>query len=552
MKLFSQLFHDLDNLTKTNDRIDRLVTYFEEALPEDALWVSWFLSGNRMKGIIKTGELRSFAAQRCGLPLWLVEDSHEKVGDLAETITLLVANPLKSKAGSLDSTIRNYLLPLRGKDTAERKLLLFDAWENLSHSEMLPFHKLVTGGFRMGVSKGNLCKALARVGGVEPAVIAQRLAGNWNWEDSSFEDIIASAGDGDRNLGKPYPFCLASPLQEKVETLGHLDEWQVEWKWDGIRAQLLSLGGGRGMIWSRGEESMEESFPELTECLPHFPQDICLDGEILAWGHEGLRSFARLQKRLGRKNPGPGILKKDSVRFHAYDLLRLDGEDLRTQPLSRRRALLEEIFAKTPCHLPLGLSETVQASGWDKLAKLREQARERGVEGFMLKKKASLYECGRVKGSWYKWKVDPFLADMVVVSAQLGHGKRANMYTDYTLAVLDETGDFVTVAKAYSGLTQQEITEVDRYIRKNITGKYGPVRGVKPGLVFEVAFEGAQSSGRHKSGVALRFPRIHRWRKDKKPEEVDTLEVIRAYAGMQDFSTSKDLKIDDDGNLLLF
>jgi DNA ligase 1 len=552
MNLFSKLFHDLDNLTKTNDRLDRLVTYFETAPPQDALWVCWFLSGNRIKGAIKTGELRSFVAEWTALPLWLVEECHQRVGDLAETISLLVKSPSRSEACSLDATIRKYLLPLRGKNSIGRKLLLSDTWSHLSNAEMLPFHKLVTGGFRMGVSKGNLCKALARVSGVEPAIIAQRLAGDWSCDDISFADVISSSVSQNVNPYKPYPFCLASPVLDKVESLGSLSEWQVEWKWDGIRAQFLSLGGGRGMIWSRGEEAIEESFPELTNCLLYLPQDICLDGEILAWGHEGLRPFTRLQKRLGRKSPGPSILKKEPVCFHAYDLLRLEGEDLRGLPLAERRKKLEEVFEKIPKHLPLGLSEIVNSTGWDELSKIREESRDRGVEGFMVKRNSSFYESGRVKGSWYKWKVDPFLADMVVVSAQLGHGKRANLYSDYSLAVWDNTGDLVTVAKAYSGLTKKEIEEVDRYIRKNITGKYGPVRSVKPGIVFEVAFEGAQSSGRHKSGVALRFPRIHRWRKDKKPEEADSLDTIRGFAGIQDVSLSEHQRVDENGNLLLF
>ena len=552
MNMFAKLFHDLDNLTKTNDRLDRLVEYLKSASPHDALWVCWFLSGNRIKGAIRTGELRSFVAGWAVLPVWLVEECHQRVGDLAETISLLVKGPSESKAGSLDSTIRKHLLPLRGKDSADRKLLLSDTWSHLSDFEMLPFHKLLTGGFRMGVSKGNLYKALARVGGVEPSLIAQRLAGDWSCDDLSFADVISSSLSRDTNPYKPYPFCLASPVLEEVESLGSLHEWQVEWKWDGIRAQFFSLGGGRGMIWSRGEEAIEESFPELTKCLPYLPQDICLDGEILAWGYDGLRPFARLQKRLGRKSPGASILKRESVRFHAYDLLRLEGNDLRTLPLSKRRKKLEEVFAKIPNHLPLGLSEIVNASGWDELSKKREQSRDRGVEGFMLKRNTSSYESGRVKGSWYKWKIDPFLADMVVVSAQLGHGKRANLYSDYSLAVWDNTGSLVTVAKAYSGLTKKEIEEVDRYIRKNITGKYGPVRSVRPGIVFEVAFEGAQSSGRHKSGVALRFPRIHRWRQDKKPKDADSLDTIRGFAGIQDICLTENQGIDENGNMLLF
>ena len=553
MKKFASLFHDLDSMTKTNDRLDRLVTYFKNACPTDSIWVCWFLAGNRIKGAIKTGELRSFLSEKVNLPVWLIEECHDRVGDLAETVSLLAGSDSGNKALGLNETIRKFLLPLRAMDTEERKRTLYQAWEHLATDEMLPFHKLLTGGFRMGVSKGNLCKALAKVGGVEPAVIAQRLSGNWNCDDLTMEDILDPTDEEKDGMNRPFPFCLASPLQEKIESLGEIEDWQVEWKWDGIRAQLLTTGGGAGMLWSRGEESIDESFPEVLECIPYLPSGLCMDGEILAWGGEGLRSFSRLQKRLGRKNPGPAIQRKEPIRFQAYDLLRVDGEDLRSLPMAERRKRLEDLLAKMPGHLPLGLSPLVEEKSWKQLELRRKESRDRGVEGFMLKRKDSKYESGRVKGAWFKWKVDPFLADMVVVSAQLGHGKRANLYSDYSLAVWDDSGNLVTVAKAYSGLSNEEIEEVDKFVRKNITGKFGPVRGVNPSLVFEIAFEGAQSSGRHKSGVALRFPRINRWRKDKKIEEADTLETIRGYARMNEIVREENgQKSDADGNLLLF
>jgi DNA ligase-1 len=553
MKKFAALFHDLDSMTKTNDRLDRLVTYFENACHEDSIWVCWFLAGNRIKGAIKTGELRSFLSEKVNLPLWLIEECHDRVGDLAETVSLLAGSDSGNQSFGLNKIIREFLLPLRAMDTEERKTTLYRAWDQLSMDEMLPFHKLLTGGFRMGVSKGNLCKALARVGKVEPAVIAQRLSGNWTCDDLTMEDILDPPDEGIDGMNRPFPFCLASPLQEKATSLGEVKDWQVEWKWDGIRAQLLTTGGGGGMLWSRGEESIDESFPEVLECIPYLPPGLCMDGEILAWGREGLRSFSRLQKRLGRKNPGPSIQRKEPVRFQAYDLLRVDGKDLRSLPMGERRKKLEDLLNKMPGHLPLGISPLVQEKSWENLEIRRKESRDRGVEGFMLKRKDSKYESGRVKGAWFKWKVDPFLADMVVVSAQLGHGKRANLYSDYSLAVWDESGRLVTVAKAYSGLSNEEIEEVDKFVRKNITGKFGPVRGVNPSLVFEIAFEGAQASGRHKSGVALRFPRIHRWRKDKKIEEADTLEMIRGYAGMNENITMEGgHKTDADGNLLLF
>ena len=551
MREFSQLFHDLDESTKTNDRIDQLVKYLMEAAPEDSIWVCWFLAGNRIKGAIKTSELRTFASERSGLPQWLLEECHDRVGDLAETISLLVATEGSGEILSLSEWIIKFIEPMIGMDTEERRENIFRVWDFLGEQDFLPFHKLLTGGFRMGVSKGNLCKALARVGGVQPAIIAQRLTGNWSPKTLSLEGILNSGDDEDR-LCQPFPFCLANPLQEEAENLGRLEDWQVEWKWDGIRAQLINRGG-TCMIWSRGDESVGHSFPEVMNAGKWLPGDLCMDGEILAWGQDGLRSFSRLQARLGRKEPGPTILKREPVRFQAYDLLRLDGMDMRKVSLEERRKKLEAILSSLPPDFPIGLSPLVEEESWASLRKLREESRNRGVEGFMLKKKDSSFESGRVKGCWYKWKVDPYLADMVVVSAQLGHGKRSNLYSDYSLAVWDEQGELVTVAKAYSGLSDNEIEKVDRFVRKNITGKFGPVRSVKPNLVFEIAFEGVRSSGRHKSGVALRFPRINRWRTDKKIEDADTLEIIRGFTGIKEETKMADgTKVDQEGNLLLF
>lgn len=550
MKGFSELFHDLDEMTKTGERITRMVKYFEDAHEEDASWASWFLAGNRIKGVVKTGQLREWASQRSGWPVWLIDECYERVGDLAETLSLLIGGNKEAAPTSLSEVVREILLPLAHADRSEKAESLKRAWDRLRPMDLLPFHKLLTGGFRIGVSRGNLCKALAEVGQVDPAIIAQRISGDWDPGIRKFEQIVGEERPED-SWCRPFPFCLASPLQKEPETLGDLNDWWVEWKWDGIRCQFLNEENG-GLLWTRGDESVGESFPELLNLSPHLPAGLAIDGEILAWGPEGMRPFSRLQKRLGRKQPGPSILKKEPVRFMAYDLLRMEGVDMRTLPFLDRRKRLQSILEELPGGFPLQLSMPVESTDWDKLAKKREESRDRGVEGLMLKRRDSVYSTGRVKGDWYKWKVDPYVADMVVVGAQLGHGKRANIYSDYTLAVLDQQGEMVTVAKAYSGLSDVELKEVDRYVRKNVTGKFGPVRSVRPGIVFEVAFEGARSSGRHKSGIALRFPRIQRWRQDKKPEEVDTLENLLGYARMGERVREDGTKTDDAGNLLLF
>ncbi len=550
MKLFSRLFHDLDELTKTNERIDRLARYFEESDPVDSIWACWFLAGNRIKRAIKTSELRSFASGRTGFPDWLVAESHDRVGDLAETLSLLVDQHRSGRSIALNEVVETFIQPLVFMDSMGRKELINQAWDTLGSEALLPFHKLLTGAFRMGVSKGNLCKALAQVGNLEPALVAQRLAGDWTPGTLSMEEILDL--EQTESACQPFPFYLSYPVENTPSgELGSLDEWQVEWKWDGIRAQLIKRDG-RVMIWSRGEESVGDSFPEIMLAANALPSDVCLDGEILAWGKDGLRSFSRLQRRLGRKTPGPGILKKEPVRFQAYDLLRLDGVDLRELPLSDRRKKLEEVVKALPSDFQLGLSPLVLEESWSALSELHAQSRDRGVEGFMLKRKNSSYKSGRVKGDWYKWKVDPLHADMVVVSAQLGRGKRSELYSDYSLAVWSDSQELVVVAKAYSGLSDKELKEVDRFVRANVTGRFGPVRGVRPEIVFEVAFEGVRFSGRHKSGVALRFPRIKRWRKDKKAAEADTLESVRSLVQSTVSLNPEGPKTDEDGNLLLF
>ncbi|MEK9773429.1 MAG: ATP-dependent DNA ligase [Opitutae bacterium] len=550
MQGFAELFHDLDGMTKTGDRIGCMTKYFREADSKDAGWAAWFLAGNRIKGAVRTGELRELAASRLGLPLWLLEESYERVGDLAETLSLLIRGNPDAQAISLSEVVEEILFPLGTADPMQRQEILVETWSKLRSIDLLPFHKLLTGGFRIGVSRGNLCRALAEVAGVDPAVISQRISGEWDPREKTFDRIVGEEREED-GWCRPFPFCLASPLQEKPEALGDPKDWWAEWKWDGVRCQLLSEEN-HGLLWTRGEESTGESFPELLEMIPHLPAGLVIDGEILAWGPEGLRSFNRLQKRLGRKEPGPSLVKKEPVQFMAYDLLRKERKDLRKLPFQVRRKMLQDLVTALPQGFPIRLSPPVPGATWVAWGQSREESRQRGVEGLMLKHKDSVYSSGRVKGDWYKWKIDPFVADMVVVGAQLGHGKRANLYSDYTLAVLDGKGEFVTVAKAYSGITDEELREIDRYVRKNITGKFGPVRGVRPGIVFEVAFEGVRASGRHKSGIALRFPRIQRWRKDKDPKEVDTLENLLGYARMGEPNHGEGPRSDDAGNLLLF
>ena len=533
MKEFTKLFQSVDSVSGTNERIRYLREYFEQSKPEDSIWACWFLDGNRIKNLIRLKDLKMLAADVCNLPLWLVEDSHEVVGDLAETLSLLVRRFAKGKAPiPLSDVVKKFILPLSGMDVEEKCQTIKMAWERLRPEDLLPYHKLITGAFRMGISNGNLCRALGQVNNVSPSIIAQRMMGKWQPQDRTLQDIIGVAST-DEDLNAPVPFCLASPLVSEVDSLGGKEEWQIEWKWDGIRAQLIKSHSGT-LIWSRGGESVGETFPEIMEAAKLLPEGVCLDGEILAWNQNGLMRFHDLQRRLGRKSPSIQIQTTVPTRFIAYDIMRHEGKDLREKPLVGRRQLLEKLINSLPSQYPIGISRPVDADSWEEYQTLRDQSRENGVEGFMLKHCKSNYISGRKKGGWFKWKIAPLEADMVLVGAQMGHGRRANIFSDYSLAVWDKEG-LVVVTKAYSGLTDNEIKEVDQQIRKNITGKSGPVRHVKPMMVFQVAFEGVQHSRRRKTGLGLRFPRIQRWRKDKLPEDASHLKEIMELGQMQEF-----------------
>jgi DNA ligase-1 len=526
MKAFARLYAELDATTATRGKLDALTRYFATAALEDAAWAVYFLSGGKPKQLVPTKVLRALAIEQAGIPDWLFEESYQAVGDLAETIAHLLPAASGSTDAPLAEWVEERLLPLRGLDEASMRARVVAAWTALDTLERFVFNKLVTGSFRVGVSKQLVIRALAAAFALDPQRIAERLAGTWTPSPGAFLNLVAKEGDA-RAAGAPYPFFLAHPLQMEPASLGERDAWQAEWKWDGVRAQLVRRAGEL-YLWSRGEELMSERFPELVAAGRALPEGTVLDGEVLVWreGEASPRPFAALQARLNRKSVGAKLLAETPVAFLAYDLLERDGADLRTAPLAARRAALEALLG-TSAGWPLTLSPIVAALSWEALAAARDEARKRGVEGLMLKRLASAYGVGRTRGDWWKWKLDPMSVDAVLVYAQRGHGRRASVYTDYTFAVWD--GDaLVPFAKAYSGLTDAEFREVDAFVRKNTFEKFGPVRSVKPELVFEIGFEGIQRSPRHKSGIAVRFPRMLRWRSDKRPEEADGLDALRA------------------------
>jgi DNA ligase-1 len=527
MKAFAELFTALDTTNKTNAKLDILKKYLAEAPDEDKLWLLALFSGKRPRRQVTTTQLRQWAAEAANIPDWLFEESYHITGDLAETIALILPSPTGTHNQTLSSWI-DMLQSLGELDEESKKAKLMEAFKQLSAQERFVFIKLMTGGFRIGISQQLITRAVAEVCQIDKAEVAHRLMGNWEPQQTTFRQLIF-AENIEESLSKPYPFCLAHPLdEEKISNLGAPEEWLAEWKWDGIRGQLI-VRQGQLFIWTRGEELVTDKYPELSP-LATIPISCVLDGELMAWKNDAPLPFAELQKRIGRKTVSKKMLAEVPVVFVAYDLLEYKGNDMRNRPLAERRQILEQIVTQT-AHPALQISPTLVFQTWDELAAIRLTAREHTAEGLMLKKLASTYQTGRVRGHWWKWKVQPLSIDGVLIYAQKGHGKRATLYTDYTFGVWD--GDrLVTFAKAYSGLTDKEIAQVDAFIKKNTLEKFGPVRTVKPELVFEIGFEGIQASNRHKSGVALRFPRILRWRTDKKPEDANTLADLQALAAV--------------------
>ena len=530
MRRFSELISRLGAATKTNDKLDALTKYFDEAEDPDKVWMIAIFSGRRPKRIVSSTFLMECCLDITGLPAWLFEESYHTVGDLGETLSLLVP---ENSAPADTQPLRYYLeqlITLYSAADAEKRKFIFNSWNSMTRNEMFVFNKLITGNFRIGVSRQLVVNALARTSRRDPSFIAHRISGNWDPATISFSEILGEESST-QDHSRPYPFYLAYALEESPETLGSPSEWLVEWKWDGIRGEIIRRGGEL-FVWSRGEELMTEKFPEYHPLKELLPEGTVLDGEIICLSEASSDAidffplpFAALQTRIGRKNITKKQLTEAPVGFIAYDLLEWEGVDFRDHPQWERRVKLESLIKEI--HRPfLRLSPSIAFEKWDELTVIRSKSRETGSEGLMLKRKESVYQTGRKRGDWWKWKIEPLTVDAVMVYAQKGHGRRSNLYTDYTFAVRD--GDqLVTFAKAYSGLTDQEFNEVDSFVKRNSLEKFGPVRTVKPELVFEIAFEGIAGSGRHKSGVALRFPRISRGRKDQKPDEINTLADLR-------------------------
>ena len=533
MKNFARLIKTLDSTNKTTVKVQALTDYFLKATDTDKVWTIAILSHRRPPRPVNTTLLRTWASELAQIPLWLFEESYHIVGDLAETIALVIPAANQSSDKSLTVFLEE-MIALKKKTDDDKKAYLYENWKVLNYYERFVFTKLITGGFRIGVSQKLMTRALAKATEIDEDILAFKLMGNWDPNMITFQQLVLEENESDY-LSKPYPFYLAYAIEGDPQDLGDVSDWSAEHKWDGIRSQVI-LRNDELFVWSRGEELVTDKYPEFKKFIGTLPNGIVIDGEILPFPKGSIGTFNDLQTRIGRKTVTAALLKKVPVILKAYDLLEWEGKDLRKLPFIERRNLLEQLFSMirkdNQNEIPLYLSETMHFSTWEEVAIEREESRDKYSEGLMLKRKDSPYLVGRKKGDWWKWKVDPLTIDAVLTYAMRGHGRRSNLFTDYTFALWKEEDngekELVTFAKAYSGLTDAEFRKLDAWIKKNTLERFGPVRSVAPHHVFEIAFEGIALSKRHKSGIATRFPRMLRWRPDKNIHEANSLDDLKA------------------------
>jgi DNA ligase-1 len=522
MKLFAGLYRELDGSSRTGDKVAALTRYFRVAPPADAAWAIHFLSGRRPRLGVRRTDLRDWAARAAGIPDWLYDECATAVGDTAETINLIVPPGDGALGQGLAWWVEEKLLPLAGATPSDQRAIMLEAWQRLPARERFVWNKLVTGAFRVGVSRGLLVRGVAEALGVSQALVEERLMGDWRPTPGLLADLTADHSTS--TAANPKPFFLASPLEGPPASLGPRSDWQVEWKWDGIRCQVVRRGG-RAHVWTRGEELATDRFPEVAGLLDRLPEGTIIDGEMVACRDGSIMPFHDLQRRIGRVSVPGKLLREVPVALIAYDILEHAGSDIREESLGKRRALLESSLG--PMRGGHLMVSPVLDGDWYEIAGLRARAADHRAEGVMLKRLESPYRAGRVRGDWWKWKVDPRVIDAVLVMSRRGSGRRAGLFTDHTFAVW-KGDELVPVASAYSGLDDKEIRELDGIIRASGLEEFGPVRTVRPEHVFELAFEGIGRSPRHRSGVALRFPRISRWRRDKPPSQADRLETLEA------------------------
>ncbi|MGB0914279.1 MAG: cisplatin damage response ATP-dependent DNA ligase, partial [Phaeobacter italicus] len=467
--------------------------------------------------------LCEWAAEQADLPLWLLQESQAVVGDMAETIALVLPRPTCQSDISLSDLI-SLIADLATLREDQKRDRVQSVWDKLGVDERCLFNKLITGGFRVSVTQKQMARALARVSGLNETALIHRLAKGWKPDQISFAEFIAADSEGD-DASHPYPIFPTRPLEGLPPKLGLARNWVSEWKWDGIRGQLI-VRNRRHYIWSRSQELVTERFPELGRSADFLPDGTVIDGEIIAWQAGLPLPLNAVEKRIGRKTVPKALLRDAPCILMAFDLLEQDGIDLRPLPLKDRQARLQRLMRDVPCEAGLRLSEQIEFDDWNELTSIRAIARDRRTRGVMLKHRESPYPATPEQGNWRAWEVDPLTMDAVMIYAQSGQGRALTPVTELTLAVWSGN-ELVPIAKVRPELSTAELGELTAWIQKNTTQRFGPVRQVTPQQVFGLAFDTVCESPRHKSGISLRNPRLTRWHRDSPVQQATTLDDLR-------------------------
>jgi len=516
MEVFAALLEALVFTPSRNGKLRLMADFFATAADPERGWALAALTGELSFREAKASQIRDLAMTRVDPELfgW----SYDFVGDLAETVSLIwPERPGANRVPELSEIVEGLATATRGTVGA-----LLEPWlDALDATGRWALLKLVTSGLRVGVSARLAKTALAEFGAIEIAAIEAV----WHGLDPPYCDLFAWL---ERRAPRPEvgerpgfsPLMLANPLE--IEDLAALDPtaYRAEWKWDGIRVQLVGRGGER-RLYSRSADDIGAAFPDITSLIG---EDVVLDGELLVMRDGEVAPFNDLQQRLNRKVVNSTMLRDYPAWVRLYDILSLGGVDLRPLSFTERRRRLDEWYGAVP-RPRFDLSPLIPFASWNELEALREGARARAIEGLMLKRADSPYVAGRPKGPWFKWKRGALTADTVLMYAQRGHGKRSSFYSDYTFGAWRDD-QLVPVGKAYSGFTDDELGRLDKWVRHHTVNRYGPVLEVEPSLVLEIAFDSIHRSARHKSGLAMRFPRVHRIRWDKPYREADTVAAL--------------------------
>ncbi len=592
---FTRLFNELDETNHTVEQLAALERYFKAAPAADAAWALHLLIGAKAPRALKNSQLREWISTVADLPTWLVDESCETVGDIAETLALLLPDPPTVPAGgslALHRLITERLLPLAGLGPEARRDLVVTTWRELDGAQRFIWNKLITGSFRIGVSRTQVARALGKTAGVSASVMAHRLLGFQEPTEAAFRALLA-AESANENFG-PYPFQTANAIKSaepagdptiesldlfprlvgapgtgptitRPEELGSASDWQAEWLLDGLRVQVMRRGDAV-LIWSQDEELLNPEFPEIAEAAQLLPDGTVLDGDLVVWPASDVCPGTRadIQQRLSHATPGAGLQRKLPVVFIAQDIIEAAEIDQRGRPLlARRRQLAEvlapaadrhretqatrpasgstdgsqmDLFGSPPAaaahHAPFRFraASLVSFGSWEQLASLRREARDHGAAGLILKRTESCYGASVETSAWWIWPIEPLRINAVLIAALPGHGNSPRAFSDYTFAVWCDD-ELVPFAKTGTGLTEIGFRAMDDFIRAHITGKFGPVRSVKAELVFELEFDSVQTSTRHKSGLVVRSARIHRRRPELSAAEADTLEALRLLVG---------------------